>query len=428
MQPLSRTLALTAAVLVALPCAAADWPQWRGPNRDGKSSETGLLKSWPAGGPALEWKIQGIGAGYSSVSVSKGRIFTMGDLADGQYAFALKEDGGELIWKSRVGVIHEDKRGGPRCTPTVDGDRVFVETTEGEVVALDTETGKEVWRRNLPEDFGGYLMKAMGSYDWKFSESPLVDGDRVIVTPGHVQAVMVALNRETGEEIWRTAGRRLGPRGADGAGYSSPIVFEADEIRQYVQLVGRGLIGVDAATGRLLWGYNEVAGDIANISTPVIDGQRIFSSTGYGTGAALVEVGRSGDEWAAEEIYFLPADTFQNHHGGLILHDGVIFAGTGHNKGFPIAVAFGSGEVAWGPVRNEGTGTAAVTYADGRIYFRYQNGRMILVEPSPREYRERGSFMIPDVVKESWARPVVANGKLLLREQDTLYSYDVTGG
>ena len=425
-RPVFAALAWLPALLIAtLPAAADDWPQWRGPARDGKSAETGLLQEWPEGGPPLAWKTSGIGAGYSSVSVANGRIFTMGDLDDGQYAFALKGDGGKFLWKTRVGPIHEDKRGGPRSTPTVDGDRIYVVTTEGSVVCLEAATGKELWRRSLPEDFGGYVMKAMGSYDWKFSESPLVDGDRVVVTPGHIEAVMVALNKKTGEDLWRTRGKRIGARGADGAAYSSAVVLEAGEVRQYVQLVGRGLIGVEADTGRMLWGYNRVASDIANIATPIVQGDRVFSSSGYGTGAGLVRIGKGGEEWTADELYFLEADTMQNHHGGMLLHEGTLFTGTGHNNGFPLAVDFATGKVAWGPVRTEGKNSAAISFADGRIYFRYQDGRMLLVEANPREYRERGSFMIPDVKKESWAHPVISGGKLLLREQDVLYCYDI---
>jgi outer membrane protein assembly factor BamB len=422
--------AFVLALLIATPPAGADdWPQWRGPERNGKSAETGLLAQWPEAGPPLVWKAEGIGAGYSTVSVAGGRIFTMGDLADGQYVFALKQDGGTLQWKTRVGPIHADKRPGPRSTPTVDGDLVHALTTEGSVVCLKAATGEEVWRRSLPGDFGGYLMKAMGSYDWRFSESPLVDGDRVVVTPGHIEALMVALNKKTGEEIWRTQGRRLGPRGADGAAYSSVVISEAGGTRQYVQLVGRGVIGVEADTGRLLWGYNRVASDIANIATPIIHGNFVFASAGYGTGAGLIKVSPDGNgKYLAEEIYFLEADTMQNHHGGLILHEGTVYTGTGHNKGFPIAVDFETGKVAWGPVRNAGTASAAVSYADGRLYFRYQDGLMILAEASTEAYRERGSFLIPDVVKESWAHPVISDGKLLLREQDALYCYDIAAG
>ena len=204
------------------------------------------------------------------------------------------------------------------------------------------------------------------------------------------------------------------------------VVSEGGGVRQYVQLIGRGLIGVEAASGRFLWGYNRVANDVANIATPLVQGDLVFASTGYGTGAVLLRLAAEGDGIRADEVYFLDADTFQNHHGGLILHDGHVYTGTGHNKGFPLAVELATGEVAWGPIRNDGENSAAVAYADGRIYMRYQNGLMILVEATPEAYREHGSFMIPEVEKESWPHPVIAGGRLFLREQDNLWVYDVT--
>ena len=413
------------ALLTAASLSADDWPQWRGPERNGKSAETGLLQEWPEGGPPLAWKSSGLGGGFSSLAVVGERIYTLGDLEDGQYAIGLSSADGRVLWKTHLGPTHVDEYGGPRSTPTVDGDRVFVLSTEGVLACLEAATGKEVWRRSLVEDFKAYLMKAMGSYDWKFAESPLVDGDKVIVTPGHVEAVMVALNKATGDEIWRTQGTRLGPLGSDGAAYSSVVISEAAGVRQYVQFVGRGIIGVDAATGQLLWGYNKVANDIANIATPVVTGNRVFASSGYGTGSGLVEISKGQEGLVASEVYFLGADTVQNHHGGLILHDGVVYTGTGHGKGFPIAIKLDSGEVAWGPERNAGQGTAATIYADGRLYFRYQNGRMILAEATPEGYRERGTFEIPNVATFSWSHPVISGGKLYLREQDTLYVYDV---
>ncbi len=423
--PLALPMAIVSVVLSTLPLAAAEWPQWRGPDRNGKSQETGLLQEWPENGPPLAWKTTGLGGGYSSVAVAAGRVFTMGDLDDGQYVLALKEDGGALIWKTRVGEVHEDRYGGPRSTPTVDGSKLYVLSTDGNLVCLDAATGKEHWRRSLVSDYEGYLMRAMGSYQWQFSESPLIDGQRVVVTPGHINALMVALDKDTGEEIWRTKGRRLGPIGADGAGYSSAVISQAAGVRQYVQLVGRGLISVDAATGELLWGYNRVASDIANISTPIVHGDYVFASAGYGTGAALVKIVRREEGLGAEEVYFLSADVLQNHHGGLILHQGTVFTGTGHNKGFPIAADFMKGDIAWGPERNTGQDSATIAYADNRLYFRYRDGRMILIEASDKAYRERGTFMIPNVELQSWSMPVISGGKLWLREQDHLYCYNI---
>jgi outer membrane protein assembly factor BamB len=421
------TATLTAAALLAAGLAgAADWPQWRGEARDGRSAERGLLARWPEGGPPLAWKAAGLGTGYSSLAVAAGRIYTMGDLADGQHVIAVAERDGSPIWKTRVGAIWDDEFPGPRATPTVDRDRLFAVTTEGDVVALALADGKELWRRSLPRDFGGALMAAKGSYNWKWAESPLVDGERVVVTPGGAAAVMVALDRKTGKELWRAKlPGPLGPAGADGAAYSSAVVSQGAGVRQYVQLVGRGAIGVEAASGRVLWSYNRVANDVAVIPTPLVAGDQVFVSTGYQTGAALLRLRKDGDGVRAEEVYFLPATTFQTHHGNMILHEGHVYAGHGHNRGNPIAVELATGKVAWGPAEPPGRASAAVTYADGRVYFRYQDGTMALVEASPKAYTLLGSFKIPDVKRESWSHPVVANGRLLLREQDALLAYEL---
>jgi outer membrane protein assembly factor BamB len=298
-------------------------------------------------------------------------------------------------------------------------------TTDGDLVCLEASSGRERWRKNLPTELDGSIGLADGAYEWKFSESPLVDDHRVIVTPGHRDAALVALDKTTGQLIWRTSIPDLGEKGLDGAGYSSAVVSHGGGIKQYVQLIGRGLIGVEAETGRFLWGYNRVANDVANISTPIIHSDFVFASTGYQTGSALLRLSRNGDGIQAEEVYFLDHTVMQNHHGGLILHDGYIYTGTGHNKGFPVSAKFDNGEVAWGPIRNGGMDSAAIAYADGHLYFRYQKGLVVLVEATPEGYRERGSFRIPDVSMPSWPHPVITGGRLYLREQNTLFCYDV---
>ncbi len=418
------SLTILAALTIPVSASGDDWPQWRGQQRDGRSAETGLLAQWPEAGPPLAWQAKGMGAGYSSVAVVGDRIFTTGDLGETQYVIAVKSGGGEL-WKTAIGPAWEDQYLGARSTPTVDGDRVYAVSTEGDVVCLSAEDGSEHWRRNLPKEFGGALMQAMGKYDWKFSESPLLDGGRVIVTPGAPDAALVALDKTDGKEIWRATIPELGPAGADGVAYSSVVVSEGGGVRQYVQFLGRGLVGVEAGTGRFLWGYNRVANKVANVATPIIDGNHVFASSAYETGAALVELSGTDAGVEAEEIYFLDSKTLQNHHGGLVLHDGYVYAGTGHKKGFPLAVEKTTGKVAWGPIRNEGRGSAAVAYADGHLYFRYENGLMVLIEATPEEYREKGSFEIPDVKQFSWSHPVISGGVLYLREQDSLYAYDV---
>ncbi len=418
-------LSLLTLSFAALPAAADDWPQWRGSNRDGRSAETGLLDAWGEGGPPLLYRASGVGNGYSSLAVVGERIYTTGDVEDSQYVLALKRGDGSRVWATKIGPAWEHKYIGARSTPTVVDGHLYVTSTEGDVVALEAETGKEVWRRSMVEDFGGTLMKAQGTYSWKFVESPLVDGERLVVTPGAKDAALVALDRKTGKELWRSQIPALGEKGEDGAAYSSVVVSEGAGVRQYVQLLGRGVVGVEAATGRFLWGYNPVANDVANIPTSLIDGDTVFASSGYETGAALLRLAKADGGVAAEEVYFLDGPTFQNHHGGLILHEGYVYSGTGHNKGFPIAIEKATGKVAWGPIRNAGKSSAAVSYADSHLYFRYQNGLMVLVEATPEEYREKGSFMIPDVEQFSWSHPVISDGKLFLREQDNLFVYDV---
>jgi len=422
MQPVFRaTLAAAAIAASAGAARAADWPGWRGPNRDGASTETGLLQEWPATGPALVWRARGIGAGLSSVAVVGNRIYTMGDKDGAQQVIALNKADGKIVWSARVGVPWVDEYGGPRGTPAVDGDLLYAIGTEGDLVALETSSGKERWRKSLPRDFGGAMMSM-----WKYSESPLVDGDRLVFTPGSRDAALVAVDKKTGQTIWKAAVPDLGPRGKEGAAYSGIVISNGAGVKQYVQLMGKGLVGIRASDGKFLWGYNKIANDVANIPTPLVRGNNVFTSTGYQTGAALLELVPEGEGVAAREVYFLPASTFQNHHGGLVLVGDHVYAGHGHNKGFPISIDFMTGKVAWGgDTRNAGTGSAAVLYADNRLYYRYQNGVVLLVEATPAGYHEKGSFTIPEVSHPSWPHLVISDGRLYVREQDNLYVYDV---
>jgi outer membrane protein assembly factor BamB len=282
-----------------------------------------------------------------------------------------------------------------------------------------------VWQKNLEKEYGGRVMTI-----WKWSESPLVDGDLLVFTPGGPWAAMVAVQKATGQKVWETEEMpSLGPKGRDGAGYSSIVVSNGAGVKQYVQLMGKGLVGIRASDGKFLWGYNRVANNVANISTPIVRGDYVFASTGYQTGSALLKLEKDGDGVKASEVYFLEPGTLQNHHGGLVLVGDHVYAGHGHNKGFPICVDFATGKVTWGgDIRNAGTGSAAVMYADGRLYYRYQNGVVILVEASPAGYKERGSFTIPDATQPSWPHLTVADGKLYVREQDAVYCYDVRRG
>jgi len=265
-----------------------DWPQFHGPARDSVCREHGLLQQWPEGGPKLLWTLQGLGRGYSTVSIADGKILTMGDRVEGsgsesQYVIAFDLKTRNELWATRVGPPFED--GGPRSTPTIDGSSAYVVGTEGDLVCLDTETGKIRWKRSFVDDFAGKYMAI-----WKFSESPLVDGQRLICTPGGPEATMVALDKSNGKVIWKCAMPDIGEKGADGAGYSSVVVAEMCGIRQYIQVLGRGVIGVEAATGRFLWGYNRIANTVANVTAPIVRGDYVFASTAYHTGSVLLKI------------------------------------------------------------------------------------------------------------------------------------------
>jgi outer membrane protein assembly factor BamB len=419
----STVASLLAAAVVGPPVGAADWPQWRGPNRDALSSETGLLKEWKAGGPPLAWKTTGLGIGFSSVAVVGDRIYTLGDKDGAQWVIALDRADGKPRWTAKLGPPWNDEMGGPRGTPTVDGDLVYAIGTEGDLVCVESATGKERWRKSLPRDFGGQMMSG-----WKYSESPLVDGDKLVFTPGSKSAGIVAVDKKTGKEIWRAALPDLGPKGKDGAGYASVVISEGGGVRQYVQLLGRGLVGVRAADGKFLWSYNGVANNVANISTPIVKGDFVFASTGYQTGSALVKLQKASDGVEAKEVYFLDAKTLQNHHGGLVLVGDYVYAGHGQSRGAPTCVELATGKVVWGGegTKPAGTGSAAVMYADGNLYFRYQNGVVALIEATPTAYKEKGTFTIPDAKEPSWPHLVVSGGKLYVREQDSLYVYQLS--
>ena len=403
--------------------AAADWPQWRGPNRDGLCSETGLLKSWSESGPKLLWEITGLGPGYSSMSIAGGRLYTMGDISieseTAQCVLAYELSTHNRLWAAKVGPRHND--GGPRCTPTVDDGLVYAIGTSGDVVCVDAGTGRVVWSKNLQKDFGG---KNPG---WKYSESPLIDGDKLLCTPGGRDAVMVALNKRTGELIWKCSMPDIGPNGGDEAGYSSIVVAEGGGIRQYVQLTNKGLIGVADKDGRFLWGYNRIANGTANIPTPVVYGDHVFCSTAYGSGGALLKLTASGDNVDAKEVYFLDANTFQNHHGGFVRVGDYIYGGHGHGKGKPTCIEIKTGKVMW-QEDQPGGGSASVFYADGHLYFRYENDVLVLIEANPERYNLKSTFKLPSrdgMSGPGWAHPIISDGRLYIRHADVLLVYDV---
>ena len=410
------TLAILVSSTVARRVTSADWPQWRGPHRDAVSREIGLRQDWTSHPPRLVWQAEGLGEGYSSVVVSRGRVFTIGRRARDVICLCLDERTGARLWSR---VIDQTDRA-PSSTPTVDGDLVYALDPDGDLYCLDVGNGDVRWTRRYLDDFNGRLMSSRG-----FSESPLVDGDRLICTPGGTEHAVVALHKRTGDLIWRSAIPALGEAGRDGAGFASPVISGAGGVRQIVQLTGRGLIGVRASDGRFLWGYNSLANPTANIPTPIAHGDFVFAANGYNMGSVLLKLTRRANgAISAETIYQLSGSRFQNHHGGVVLVDGYVYGGHGSNNGLPTCLELTSGRVQW-KRRGPGVGSAAVVYADRRLYARYQNGLIALINATPRGYDLRGTFQLPGAGGDSWSHPVVVNGRLLLREKDQLFAYDV---
>ena len=400
------------AALVAAPIGADDWPQFRGPNRDGVSKEKGLLQEWPEKGPPLEWSAKGLGGGFSTVSIAKDRIYTLGNARDpkkGELSFlvALNRKGGDKIWSSEVGPAG----GSLGSTPTVDGDRIYALGQMGDLVCIDKD-GKRVWHRQLEKEFGGV------KGGWNYCESPLVDGDRLVVTPGGKKSTIVALDKLNGKTIWECP---IGTKHTE-AGYSSVVIATVGGVKHYVQLFNGGLVGI-STDGKVLWTHEKLGGNTANVPTPIVIGDTIFSSIGYGRGASLVQLKADGGAVSVEEIYYKRELT--NKHGGVIKVGDFVYGDT-DDSGHPFCAEVKTGKVVW-KRKNEGDGggSAAVTYADGRLYFHYDNGTMALVKAVNDSYEEVGSFKAPKRNGPSWAHPVVSDGRLYLREGDMLYCYDV---
>jgi outer membrane protein assembly factor BamB len=385
----------------AMAPTAAIWPQWRGPNRDGISKETGLLKQWPAEGPPLVWKAAGAGRGYSSFSIADGKLFTMGLRGDREFVVAFDVATGKEAWATPHGSAFRNDRGdGPRGTPTVDGDRVYELGGDGQLSALEARTGKIVWTKNVLREFGGE------NITWGISESPLVLGNKVLVNPGGPNASIVALNKADGGVIWKSQ--------SDRAGYSSAIPVEINGATQVVFFTSERAIGLDAKDGRLLWEYARPANNVANVATPIVRANRVFISSDYGTGGGVVEIKPDNK---AQEIWF--TKDMRNHHSSSVLIGDYLY---GFSSAILTAIKFDTGEIAW---RDRSVGKGSLVYADGNLYCFSENGVVGLVEATPTGYKEKGRFRIPQDSLPTWTHPVVAGGRLYLRDQDTIYAFDV---
>ncbi len=410
-------MAAVAILVMISTLSAADWPQWRGPNRDGISAEKGLLQQWPEAGPKLLWKITDLGSGYSTPSVVGDRLYVLANEGlENEYAAALSTRDGKRIWTARLGNVGNPKQDpnfpAARSTPTILGEVLYALGSDGDLACLELAAGKVRWRKNLRTDFGGK------PGDWAYAESPLIDGDTLVCTPGGSEATLVALKRETGELLWKCALPE-----ADTAAYASAIAVETGGIRQYVQLLQKGLVGVEAKSGKLLWRFAKATSRYnANIPTPVVSGDIIYAGSA-GTGGGAVKLSAKDGGVTAEPLYFetkLPTAI-----GGAVKLGDFFYGTTGQAL---LCVDWRTGQVKW---EERALGAASICFADGRLYLHGENGEVALVEPSAEGYRERGRFTPPEPPKrannmeKAWAYPVVADGRLYLRDHGCLWCYAV---
>lgn len=400
-----------AVVLSMVPAMAEDWKQWRGKNRDGKSAETGLLKQWPVGGPQLLWQINELGNGYSTPAAVGGQVFLIRNKdLNNEEVIALSLADGSHQWATRIGRVGENsgpQYPGSRSTPTIDGERLYALGSDGDLACLDTTTGAIQWSRNLKTDFGGKPGR------WAYAESPLIDGDVLICSPGGEQATVVALNKRDGSVVWRAPI----PEG-DEASYSSPMAATVQGVKQYIVFLSKGVSGLNAQTGQLLWRYNKTADKDANVPTPVVKDSFVYTAASR-LGGGLVQI--SSDQPEAKEIYFhksLPAGM-----GGSVLLDGYLYGSAGATL---MCADFETGEVKW---QDRSIGAASLCFADGKLFLRGENNEVAMVSASPEGYQELARFSPPNAPDrgqaKAWSHPIIVDGKLIFRDVGSVWCYDI---
>lgn len=396
------------------------WPAFRGPKADGISPDTGLLEEWPESGPKKVWVYDQAGMGYSGFSIVDGRLYTMGTRGDDVTIICLDAAAdGKEIWATAVSK--DDGEGynagwgnGPRSTPTYSDGFLYAIDPKGGVFCLDAATGKEVWKKHLVNDFKGQ----MGG--WGFAASPLVDGEQLVLAPGGTEAGMVALNKKTGETIWKAAELKPGK-----AEYATILVTEINGIRQYVKLFEKEVVGVAADDGHIVW-TSPWEGKVAVIPTPIVDGNEIYIASGYGIGCKLIRIdaeNKASDVWQNK--------TMVNHHGGVIKVGDHLY-GFSDAKGL-ICQDWKTGELVWNE-KGQFTLKGSVHAADGHLYaLNEDDGTLTLVEIDPSGYKQKGRFKLdPQSPNRNpkgkvWTHPLVLDGRLYLRDQEYLVCYDVKG-
>lgn len=393
--------------------APGDWPQWRGPDRDDVSKETGLLKQWPSSGPKQLWTFNDAGLGYSGFSTSAGTLYTMGANDNGEeFLLALDAATGKEKWRTVVGARYPNKWGdGPRSTPTVDGDRVYALGGKGDLLCASTADGKKLWSASLTDDHGGKIQ------NWGYTESVLVKGDRVFCTPGGAQGTVLALDKMSGKKIWQSS------EWTDPCQYASIIAVAHNGTGQLIQLTMKTLAAVDFKDGKVLW-QTPFPGATAVIPTPIFKDGNVYVSAGYNVGCMMINIG-AGNK--VTEVY--RNSNMVNHHGGVILVGDHLY---GHSNAGWTCQDWKTGEVKW--VERGKLGKGAIHSADGMLYLLDEKkGDVALIEASPNGWNEKGRFTLSPLSTQRspsggiWPHPVVSNGKLYLRDQEIIFCFDVKG-
>lgn len=391
--------------LLASTALALDWPQFRGPNRDGISRETGLLKSWPAGGPKVLWKIP-VGEGYSHLTVSKGRLFTLYGEGANDYAAAYDAATGRQLWKVPLGrKFVNDQGNGPRSTPTVDGDVVYALTATGRLTALNAADGKKIWEHDLRAKFGA------APPQWGVSTSPLVEGNLLLIDAGGSGGKsLLALDKKTGKTVWTSQ--------SELAGYSAPIAITVGGVRQVIFFTGRAVLSVSPKDGRLFWRVPWKTDWDVNAATPIfMPPDKLYISSGYGTGAALFKIEVAGGRVGAEEVW--RSRGMKNQFSSSVLHNGHIY---GFDNSVLKCIEAATGKEKW---KESGFGHGSLILADGHLIVLSERGKLLLVEATPAGYREKGSGQV--LSGKCWTAPTLADGRLYLRNEEELLALNWTG-
>lgn len=393
------------AVVLCFSSAHADWPQWLGPNRTGISSETGLLTTWAKDGPTVVWEKE-LGEGFSGISVAEGRVYTMFSAGEDEFAVCLDEETGEEIWRFRTGAKYYERQGGngPRSQPTVDGDRVFVLSAEGWLYALNAKNGKKLWLVDLYDGLGSRVPK------FGFSTSPLVEGDLLLLEVGTRQGTFIALDKTNGTVKW--ASQR------DVVSYSSPIAVDIAGIRQVVFVSGEAAVGLSPADGSLYWRFPWYTSYDLNVATPIlVPPDRIFISSGYDHGAALLQISQEGDGLGVKKVW--ESRGMKNHFGTSLLIGDYIY---GFDNAILKCIEAETGKEQW---KRRGYGKGSLIYADGRLIILSDKGKLALADASPTGFREKVSAQV--LSGKCWTPPTLANGKIFVRDMHRIVCMDVSG-